>query len=91
MAPQAELTATYTAPNESKRLTYALPNTSANLSTEDRTAYLTTLRSSVSKLQAEVNTFLTQKMAEEAQSTTADSKPVDEAKEEANYGEEVID
>lgn len=92
MASQPTLTADYTAPtHERKQFNYSLPNIEANPSTEDRTAYLSALRSSVTKLQSEVNTFLTQKMTDDAQSSSATTKQVDEDKEEANYGEEVVE
>jgi hypothetical protein len=42
-------------------------------------------------LQVEINTFLTTKMEEDKSSAAASGKKVDEAKEEENYGEEVMD
>ena len=77
------LSATYTAPGTNDKVfDHQLPDCSADTSTTDRVAYLATLRQKVTELQAQVNTFLTQKMDED--------KATDEQEEE-NYGEEVVD
>jgi hypothetical protein len=80
------LTATYTSPTAStpKVFTSELPTLSSPPSTQDRVAYLAELSSSLKTLQADVNTFLTQKMEE-------DKSKGDDAKYEETYGEEVVD
>lgn len=58
-----------------------------------KTKYLAELRGKVSQLQIEINTFLTQKMEEDKKAAEAHGQKVSEieAKEEENYGEEVLD
>jgi hypothetical protein len=86
-SPSRKLTAEYNAPlSESRSFSYSLPLCSSTPSTESRRAYLSTLHTSIGKLQDEVNSFLTQKM-EDDQKTVI----MEEVKEEQNYGEEVID
>ena len=78
------LTATYTSPtSDPQTFTSELPALASPLTTTDRVAYLDTLSSSLKTLQADVNAFLTQKMA--------DDKAADDAKDEETYGEEVVD
>lgn len=62
---------------------------------QEKTAYLNQLRSGASKLQADINTFLTQKMEQDKASETAKTGgggkkkvTIDEDKEEEMYGEE---
>ncbi|KAF2107255.1 hypothetical protein BDV96DRAFT_474953, partial [Lophiotrema nucula] len=86
-------TATYNSPTNSPSphtISASLPSTSANPATEDRVAHLAALQSSVKTLQGDVNTFLTQKMEEDKVKGAATVK-VDDAKEEENYGEEVVE
>ena len=42
-------------------------------------------------MQDEVNAFLTQKMEEDKNATGSSADPANEAKEEENYGEEVVE
>ncbi|OCK79657.1 hypothetical protein K432DRAFT_405396 [Lepidopterella palustris CBS 459.81] len=83
------LAATYTSPSYSssspKIFIHPLPTLRTSIAS-DRTAYLSTLRSSITLLQTSINAFLTQRMEED---NTASAKGVDEAKEEENYGEEI--
>jgi hypothetical protein len=72
--------------------------TPATSDTADRVAYLTALRKATAELQERINTELTQRMEEDkAREATGEAGkgkkngPVDEGKEEENYGEEVID
>ncbi|KAI1759090.1 hypothetical protein GGR53DRAFT_178070 [Hypoxylon sp. FL1150] len=65
-------------------------------STEQKTAYLRSLRDAVSDLQSRVNSELTGRMEDEASSLGGAAagkkgKGVDEAAEEENYGEEVVE
>ena len=60
-------------------------------SVQDKTAYLSKLRSSVIKLQDDVNAFLTQKMELEKRRQGPNVKAVEDLTAEANYGEEVVD
>ncbi|KAJ4297686.1 hypothetical protein N0V90_005580 [Kalmusia sp. IMI 367209] len=83
----SSLTANYTSPSSSESFTHNLPTVSANPTTPDRTAYLSALQSSVKTLQTDINTFLTQKMEADK---AAGEKGAD-AKEEENYGEEIME
>ncbi|KAL8829172.1 MAG: hypothetical protein Q9191_002166 [Dirinaria sp. TL-2023a] len=97
MASQSEKTrssealkADYAAPSEAKSFAYPLPPAS-NESTEQKTAYLSALRESVTKLQDDINGFLTNKMEEDKASASLAGTTVDDRKEEENYGEEDVD
>ncbi|KAI9855058.1 MAG: hypothetical protein M1824_006432 [Vezdaea acicularis] len=88
--------AVYISPQGSHNFAYPLPASSATMSTEEKTAYLSTLRSTVVLMQDDINHVLTKKMEEDKASEAdgaknAKAKVVDEGKEEENYGEEVID
>ncbi|MCJ1485651.1 hypothetical protein MMC06_005826 [Schaereria dolodes] len=85
------LKAEYTSPQEVRKLEHALPAISVTPSTKEKTAYLSALRSSVVKLQDEVNEFLTTKMMEDRALASTNKGMVNEKKEEENYGEEVMD
>ena len=76
------LSADYASPSGTHKLSAQLPAVSASSSTSDRVAYFEDLQSNLKTLQGHINTFLTQKMA--------DNKAGD-AKEEENYGEEVVE
>jgi hypothetical protein len=77
------LAAQYTSPSSTPQtFSLDLPTLSTPPSTQDRVAYLANLQSSLKTLQAEVNAFLTHKMAQEI---AVDSK------DEETYGEEVVD
>ena len=92
MAPQDNahaLSADYSSDGDSKVFTYSLTSLPQYHSTENKTAYLASLRASVGKLQDEVNAFLTKKMEQEK--TTLGGKEKDLRKEEENYGEEDVD
>lgn len=84
------LRATYSSPADgTSAFTRDLPAVSASPSSDEKTAYLSALRKSVSELQTDVNAHVTQKMeAEKTASGTDDSK---EAAMEATYGEEQVD
>jgi hypothetical protein len=84
------LSASYLAPtSEAKTFSHNVSSCQPDISTGDRTKYLSDLRSSVHKLQAEVNVFLTAKM-EEDRKAELDGEKADEHEEE-NYGEEVAE
>lgn len=76
------LTAAYTSPTNTHSLSAPLPTASSSSSTTERVAFLGNLQSSLKTLQSDINTFLTQKMADDKAS---------DAKEEENYGEEVVE
>lgn len=85
-----ELKADYTAPEEApKNFKQQLPTLSKEPSTEERTAYLTALRESITSVQDQINVFLTQKMEEDNQK--AGAAAAQDAKEEEHYGEEEVD
>ncbi|KAL8772401.1 MAG: hypothetical protein Q9209_002352 [Squamulea sp. 1 TL-2023] len=94
MAPQPSttLTATYTSPSTSKTFVHPLPS-STTTSLPEKTQYLSTLRQSVTRLQDEVNAFLTEKMEEDKAlaAKAGVSDKVDEKKEEDFYGEEGVE
>ncbi|KAL8801568.1 MAG: hypothetical protein Q9182_004354 [Xanthomendoza sp. 2 TL-2023] len=86
------LTAHYTSPTTGSR-TFTHPlATSTTSSLAEKTAYLSTLRASVTQLQSDINEFLTSKMDEDKAlaAKTGLSEKVDENKEEDFYGEEVV-
>ncbi|KAF9698574.1 hypothetical protein EKO04_003393 [Ascochyta lentis] len=76
------LSADYAAPSGTHAFSAPLPAVSSSASTTDRLAFLGALQSDLKTLQANINAFLTQKMADDKAS---------DAKEEENYGEEVVD
>ncbi len=89
------LTAAYTSPLITNTLHCPLPTLTPSPSKQDTISYLSALRKSVTKLQTDVNIFLTRKMEEEKERAVKNgngaSTKVDEQKEEENYGEEVDD
>jgi hypothetical protein len=87
---QKQLSATYNAPaEEPQAFQHGLPDRSENPSTDEKTAYLAALRSSVTQIQADVNVFLTKKMEED--NAKSGKGTINDEKEEENYGEEVVD
>jgi hypothetical protein len=87
----ADLTAIYTSTTnqpEPQTFSISLPTMSTSPSTDDRVAYLVALQSSIQKLQGDVNTFLTEKMEQDKAIGIAKAE---EAKDEENYGEEVVE
>ncbi|KAI9869505.1 MAG: hypothetical protein M1813_000294 [Trichoglossum hirsutum] len=97
------LQARYRSPNTEKLFDQELEGSkdisNEQFSTTEKVAYLAALRSSVAKLQEEVNTFLTQQMDEDKAATAAGIADkgkgkvgvgVDDEREEENYGEEVV-
>ncbi|KAF2839670.1 hypothetical protein M501DRAFT_1003119, partial [Patellaria atrata CBS 101060] len=93
---QTQLTASYTSPNISlpKQFSHDIlpPAPSSSPMSANNVAHLSALRSSVLQLQSSINDFLTQKMEEDkASSATNGHVALDEAKEEQNYGEEVVE
>lgn len=107
MATNPTLSATYNSPNPPHSHTFQQPLSTPlpaqqngdSPSVTAKSAYLSDLRSSVTKLQAEINGFLTKRMEEdnkraaEAQGGGKDAaaQRERERKEEENYGEENVD
>jgi hypothetical protein len=87
---QQQITAHYDAPSGSKDFTSSLPSVPSDESDVDaKTAYLAALRSNASKLQGDINVFLTQKMEEDkAAEGESKKKSAAEEREEEMYGEE---
>lgn len=78
------LAATYASPASAPQtFSSTLPALSTPVSTTARVAYLASLQTSLRALQADINTLLTQKMA--------DDKAAGDAQDEETYGEEVVD
>ncbi|GAB7342340.1 hypothetical protein MBLNU457_g0563t1 [Dothideomycetes sp. NU457] len=92
MAPQTELTATYTSPTTNHIFKSQLQSLSADPSTKEKTSYITDLRAKTSQLQSDINAYLTERMdedkAQEVASGTAKKSARDEQREEDMYGEE---
>ena len=88
MTANTPLQALYTAPDTTKSFQFSIPS-----STEDtaatKAAHLAALRSQLPKLQDEINVYLTARMEEDKKSQGQLSEK--EAKEEENYGEEVVE
>ena len=88
---QSDLSAHYHAPKQAHTFSRPLPSLAADFSTMEKTQYLSTLRLAVVELQKEVNVFLTAKMEEDTAQMATKGTKVDDVKEEANYGEEVVE
>ncbi|KAJ5321992.1 hypothetical protein MYU51_002693 [Penicillium brevicompactum] len=82
----ANLNAVYAAPDTSKTFEHVIPTTTGTLAAKQ--AHLTALQAQVPKLQDEINAFLTQRMEEDKKAGAISAQ---EAKEEENYGEEVVE
>ncbi|KAH0543905.1 hypothetical protein FGG08_001806 [Glutinoglossum americanum] len=98
---ESRVTTRYRSPNAEKLFDYELrgsrDKSKDQLSAVGKTAYLASLRSSVAKLQEEINTFLTQKMDEDKAATATGivgngkgKAVLDDEREEENYGEEAV-
>lgn len=93
------LHARYTAPHPPTSHTFshtiALPASTASPQEEvkAKSAYLAELKGLVTKLQDEINVFLTERMEEDKRAAEAQGRKDSEreAKEEENYGEEVVE
>lgn len=92
----ASLHALYTSPRPTThlfqhQLSSPLPSESSDM--KAKTSYLSELKNLITTLQGEINTFLTERMEEDKKSAEAQGKKVSEqeAKEEENYGEEVVE
>ena len=85
------LQAKYASPKDTHQFELQLPHLSQQPSTQEKTAYLSSLRSAVVNLQEQVNVWLTTKMEEDKTLALDGGDKVDEQKEEENYGEEVIE
>ena len=76
------LQADYLGPDNSKAFVERLAPPSAVPSTKSRTAYLSSLRGSITKMQTDINTFLTQEMESEKQNPNFATKHTQEAENE---------
>ncbi|EAW11988.1 uncharacterized protein ACLA_007470 [Aspergillus clavatus NRRL 1] len=93
------LRAVYSAPQPSTQAfehRLSAPLASSETSPEHtklKVAYLAELRSLVPKLQNEINVFLTERMEDDKKAAEAQGRQLSEkeAKEEENYGEEVVE
>lgn len=86
---QPSLTATYKALEDSKTFSSALPAVPADSSNvQEKTAFLSALRANASKLQGELNAFLTQKMEEDKAAEENSKKSASDQRAEDMYGEE---
>ncbi|KAF7894791.1 hypothetical protein EAF00_006605 [Botryotinia globosa] len=93
------LLATYSSPNNEKfEHVHKLPTPPASDNVNERTAYLGALRKATGEMQERINMELTARMeedkvreAENADGSKVHGGVIDEAKEEDNYGEEVVE
>lgn len=88
---QTKLKAHYASPDGTKTFVHPLNAPQNPESTKEKTAHLSALRTSVTKLQEEVNVFLTQKMEEDKAMVSDRGGKVDDKQDEDNYGEELVD
>ncbi|KAM3419173.1 hypothetical protein BST61_g5117 [Cercospora zeina] len=88
--PEIALAASYRSPNAAQNFSLELPPPPQVVSVDEKTSYLAALRANASRLQGEINTFLTQKMEEDkaVEAEKGAAKKVDEQREEDMYGEE---
>lgn len=87
MTANTPLQALYTAPDTTKSFQFSIPSSTDTAST--KAAHLAALRSELPKLQDEINVYLTARMEEDKKAQGQLSEK--EAKEEENYGEEVVE
>ena len=80
-----QLEATYSTPTETASFATKLPALPVQ-DVKGKTEYLAALRTSLTQMQGQVNTLLTQKMEDEK--TRGDKAAIDEEQAEATYGEE---
>lgn len=91
---QWTISADYKSPSGTRTFEYPQRPVIDNPSGRDNAKFFTNLRKGLLNIQADVNTFLTEKMEEDksnADAAAASGVREDEEKEEANYGEEVDD
>lgn len=84
---QTALAADYVSPSDKKAFESNLPTLPKEDDMQEKTAYLSALRSSIVDMQGNVNTFLTVKMEGDKAAESGKSKAKDEKAEET-YGEE---
>lgn len=85
------LTATYKSPTSEPFTTTQSLAAPPSTSVADKTAYLSSLRKALASTQEQVNKELTERMEQDKAREGGNSKGVDDAKEEENYGEEVVE
>ncbi|KAL4905156.1 hypothetical protein BDW74DRAFT_178162 [Aspergillus multicolor] len=101
MAPITEpattrLSAAYTSPQLNRTFEHTINSPAPSPSDENvkvKVAYLSELRKLVPTLQNDINVFLTERMEEDKKAAEAQGRGLSEkeAKEEENYGEEVVE
>ncbi|KKK14837.1 hypothetical protein ARAM_006811 [Aspergillus rambellii] len=97
MVPQVTLRAVYAAPQLDRTFEHTLTApvpTPPHENAKVKVAYLAELRNLVPTLQNDINVFLTAQMEEDKKAAEAQGRSLlsaQEAKEEANYGEEVVE
>ncbi|KAJ5888961.1 hypothetical protein N7495_009002 [Penicillium taxi] len=82
------LLALYTAPGVSRSFEHELPTSTSTSALAAKHVHLSALQALVPKLQEEINVFLTERMEEDKKSNGISEM---EAKEEENYGEELVE
>lgn len=86
---QLNLQASYTAPDATRTFSHPISVPSPTDPLAAKKAHLSALQLLVPKLQDEINVFLTERMAADKKAQGAISEQ--EAKEEENYGEEMVE
>ncbi|KAJ5810797.1 EKC/KEOPS complex subunit Gon7 [Penicillium robsamsonii] len=86
MASNTSLNAVYTTPQSTETFEHVFSTTTGTLAAKQ--AHLSELQSLVPKLQDQINAFLTERMEEDKVQGKLSAQ---EAKEEENYGEEVVE
>ncbi|KAI1260838.1 Gon7 family protein [Xylariaceae sp. FL1019] len=94
--PQVELKATYTSPTSARTFTSPRLSLPQSTSVQQKQTYLSALRCQTAALQERINEELTRQMGvdnqrEAGNGVNGKKRKVDEAAEEENYGEEVVD
>ncbi|KAJ5373691.1 EKC/KEOPS complex subunit Gon7 [Penicillium concentricum] len=87
MASNTSLNAVYTAPQSTETFEHVFSTTTGTLAAKQ--AHLSELQLLVPKLQDQINAFLTERMEEDKK--VQGKLSAQEAKEEENYGEEVVE
>lgn len=91
---KSSTSASYNSPTGKHTFNYTQSALGSQASASDTAKYLGDLRKTLSQMQPEINTFLTQKMEEDkrtAVNSSLISGSLNEDKEEDNYGEEAED
>ncbi|PYI09883.1 hypothetical protein BO78DRAFT_394736 [Aspergillus sclerotiicarbonarius CBS 121057] len=87
------LRAVYSAPQQSHTFEHTITSPFPSIDVPAKVTYLAELRKLVPTIQNDINVFLTERMEDDKKAAEAQGRQVSdkEAKEEENYGEEVVE